>query len=222
MSRYHITVLQLLRTKLVCSHSFLFKSVCCHSFLLFSSKIIFCFPDFSVNFEFNPKTGIGNRMQQILRKQSAILREKKGENGKKEKKNLSSEYHIYFYRLKRVRLVCSMDKQFLTRKLSQYCRGSFVFSTASVIAKLCTHERKKQFPTPALTNYFLVQFEFSLRAYFNQRLRTLSNSHLNLFTASYTHLVFPKTAILPVDVFRCLSPWLPFTDQKCISSLNTP
>lgn len=70
---------------------------------------------------------------------------RKGRKWEERKQNLSLEYQIYFYRLKRVRLVCSVDKQFLSRKLSQYCRGSFVFNTAPVTVKLWTHERKSYF-----------------------------------------------------------------------------
>lgn len=70
--------------------------------------------------------------------------------------------------MSKISLQCG--KPFLSRKLLQYCRGSFVFSTAPVTAKLCTREREELFPTSVLTNMFLVQFELSLRASLNQRL----------------------------------------------------
>lgn len=165
MNEYHITVLQLLRTKLVCSHFFC-------SLAQKSS--------FAVNLEFKSKISICNSVQQILREYSGIQRKERGEMGKKKTKSVLRQTKM-----------SKISLQFPSRKLSQYCRGSFAFSTAPVTAKLWTYERKKLFPTPVLTNNFSVQFELSLRAHLNQRLWTPSNSHLDLYTI-YTHLFFPK------------------------------
>lgn len=154
MRGYHITVLQLLRMKLVCSHFFLFKLVCSLFFFFFcslarkssfSSLIILSVWNLTQNLAF----AIACKKIAYREKNIRYMEGRKGGKGEKKKtKSLLRVSNLLLQtNMNKISLKCG---QFLSRKqifLSQYCRGFFVFSTAPVTAKLWTHERKKQFPT---------------------------------------------------------------------------
>lgn len=119
MSRYHITVLQSLRTKLLCSHFFIFfflKMV--HQAASFNSRDLLSI--------WNLKQKLSHATNHTEKITSYMEGKTKKKGGKK--KSVSSEYQSYFYRLKWAGLLCSVDKSFHSRKLSQYCTDTLLCS----------------------------------------------------------------------------------------------